>query len=278
MKIMSTMALAVAVLLATSPIQAKWLLVKKDSTLKEGRGANYSDDGDCKVGDVFEVPETFEWKEGLEWYPTKAQLKRKTAIEAQEPKKVTKQVLGYYSTLQQQQARDGQEILFFEDLSRRSVVGKRGKLIRELENQREVFGTVYRQDIFETTVDTDLYIDFSGWVHKDSVIAFEDEGRLKDYLLKQEATKRAHAVREWHAKIDKLPDPENLKSLVKERKICIGMSTEAVLLSWGRPNDKNSSMYSWGKHEQWIYRHGDYKADYLYFENGILKSFQLEGR
>ena len=39
------------------------------------------------------------------------------------------------------------------------------------------------------------------------------------------------------------------------------------LLGW--PDDKNKTTGSWGIHEQWIYG-----EKYLYFENGILKSWQ----
>ena len=47
------------------------------------------------------------------------------------------------------------------------------------------------------------------------------------------------------------------------------MTTEMVLESWGEPKDRNRSVGSWGVHAQWIY--GD---TYVYFENGILTSWQ----
>ena len=36
--------------------------------------------------------------------------------------------------------------------------------------------------------------------------------------------------------------------------------------AWGKPNDINKSIGSWGVHEQWCYSFGSY----LYFENGKL--------
>lgn len=54
----------------------------------------------------------------------------------------------------------------------------------------------------------------------------------------------------------------------------IGMTKEQVIYSWGRPDDINRSVGSWGVHEQWIYRRGDFEAQYLYFENGKLTSWQ----
>ncbi len=56
---------------------------------------------------------------------------------------------------------------------------------------------------------------------------------------------------------------------VINRKVILGMTKEQVIASWGRPNDINRSVGSWGVHEQWVY---DNK--YLYFEDGVLTSFQ----
>jgi hypothetical protein len=47
------------------------------------------------------------------------------------------------------------------------------------------------------------------------------------------------------------------------------MTDDMARKSWGAPSDINRTVGSWGVHEQWIY--GD---TYLYFENGILKSWQ----
>lgn len=51
--------------------------------------------------------------------------------------------------------------------------------------------------------------------------------------------------------------------------IFLGMTDKMAKESWGAPDDINRSVGSWGVHEQWVY--GD---TYLYFENGILTSWQ----
>jgi hypothetical protein len=51
----------------------------------------------------------------------------------------------------------------------------------------------------------------------------------------------------------------------------IGMTDEMAKASLGIPNDVNRTVGSWGVHEQWIYENRDI---ILYFENGILKSYQ----
>lgn len=49
----------------------------------------------------------------------------------------------------------------------------------------------------------------------------------------------------------------------------IGMTDEMARVSLGEPKQINKSVGSWGIHEQWIY----YNL-YVYFENGILSSYQ----
>jgi len=47
------------------------------------------------------------------------------------------------------------------------------------------------------------------------------------------------------------------------------MTEDMVLMSIGPPDDINRTIGSWGVHEQWVYT-----GRYLYFKNGVLKSFQ----
>ena len=93
--------------------------------------------------------------------------------------------------------------------------------------------------------------------------------QIKEKNAKEQKKRRDKALQEWHAKIDSLPDSDYIKSVVRNRKICLGMSDKAALLSWGKPDDINRSVGSWGKHEQWVYG-----SNYLYFENGKLMSWQ----
>lgn len=51
----------------------------------------------------------------------------------------------------------------------------------------------------------------------------------------------------------------------------VGMTAKQVLGSnWGRPESVNRTTGSYGTHEQWVYG----GRNYLYFENGILRSIQ----
>ena len=57
---------------------------------------------------------------------------------------------------------------------------------------------------------------------------------------------------------------------ILNRKIVIGMTEEMCELSWGKPNNINTTTTKGTTIEQWVY---DNNA-YLYFKNGILTSFQ----
>jgi Domain of unknown function (DUF4124)/Protein of unknown function (DUF2845) len=75
------------------------------------------------------------------------------------------------------------------------------------------------------------------------------------------------------------PDPDSrearISSAIAQRRVFIGMTEEEVVRSWGKPNKINRSVTSQNINEQWIYdrkRIGD--GQYLYIENGVLKSIQ----
>jgi hypothetical protein len=70
----------------------------------------------------------------------------------------------------------------------------------------------------------------------------------------------------------KHPSWENdICNTIAEKKVQIGMTSNQVISSWGKPEKNNRTVGSWGTHEQWVYGN-----TYLYFENGIFTSFQDE--
>ena len=64
--------------------------------------------------------------------------------------------------------------------------------------------------------------------------------------------------------------PKSDWNLIRQGRIRIGMSKDACTLSWGEPDDINTTTGSWGVHEQWVYP----KNRYVYFENGKLSAIQ----
>lgn len=67
--------------------------------------------------------------------------------------------------------------------------------------------------------------------------------------------------------------PSHELSLIKDRKVQVGMSEKALLTSWGKPKKINKSNGSHGVNKQYIYR--DYsQTKYVYVENGKVVSWQ----
>ena len=64
--------------------------------------------------------------------------------------------------------------------------------------------------------------------------------------------------------------PKSDWNLIRQGRIRIGMSKDACRLSWGEPDDINTSRGRWGVHEQWVYS----RNRYVYFENGKLSAIQ----
>lgn len=62
--------------------------------------------------------------------------------------------------------------------------------------------------------------------------------------------------------------------VIAKRQVQIGMTKEQVIASWGKPDDINRTVGTNYEHEQWVYDRGDFKMQLLYFENGIMTSFQ----
>lgn len=61
---------------------------------------------------------------------------------------------------------------------------------------------------------------------------------------------------------------------IANRRVAIGMTADETIASWGRPTKINSSIGSYGKHEQWVYDRGNFRSQYVYLENGRVTSIQ----
>jgi hypothetical protein len=108
----------------------------------------------------------------------------------------------------------------------------------------------------------------------------EQEMILKEKLLKEENnTKeklqmeiaRKNALQRLKDKKDNLYSKygKEIADKLLNKFYWIGMTTEMAEISLGSPRNKNKTVGIWGVNEQWVYY-----RDYLYFENGRLKSYQ----
>lgn len=110
----------------------------------------------------------------------------------------------------------------------------------------------------------------AGWISKNTCNIFQTAKEADDFAKHYWLTKRIEVLKKEPGIRQKYIE------LILAKKITIGMNDKEVLLSWAKQDRKIISVYSWGKHETWGYRISDFKANYLFFENDILKSYQLE--
>ena len=61
-------------------------------------------------------------------------------------------------------------------------------------------------------------------------------------------------------------------------RVMVGMTKMQAVRAWGKPDKINKTMAAGSESEQWVYRRDKIGNDqYLYFENGILRSIQGPG-
>jgi hypothetical protein len=77
------------------------------------------------------------------------------------------------------------------------------------------------------------------------------------------------AIAKRKADLTKKYGSQEIAERIMAKKFWLGMTSAMALESLGKPEDVNRSVGSWGTHEQWIYG-----ETYLYFENGVLTSWQ----
>lgn len=70
------------------------------------------------------------------------------------------------------------------------------------------------------------------------------------------------------------PEDVLFNNAISQGKVMVGMSATQVRRAWGAPTKINSSVGSYGRHEQWVYDRGGYRAQYIYVQNGVVSSIQ----
>ena len=61
---------------------------------------------------------------------------------------------------------------------------------------------------------------------------------------------------------------------ISRAEISIGMNRHELLMSWGVPNDVNSTTVSGGTSAQWVYGDPIYGANYVYLDNDVITAIQ----
>ena len=97
--------------------------------------------------------------------------------------------------------------------------------------------------------------------------SFEQRKEQERLNLEQQNTQRRQSYIDSHPDLSDQMRDDILAGIIR-----LGMTKEQAEASWGKPYDINKSVYAFGVNEQWVY--GEYGSSYLYFEDGILTSWQ----
>lgn len=69
---------------------------------------------------------------------------------------------------------------------------------------------------------------------------------------------------------------QRLEELVAQKRIAIGMTTDQVERSWGKPTRRNIKQYQNIRREQWVWENTKRQSDrYVYFENGVMTTYEI---
>lgn len=156
---------------------------------------------------------------------------------------------------------------------------KRGNIYKEKDVRSEIVGKYIEEEFFFFSYEKD------GWIclwRTDSRKGYQKIG----YTLEENGTIVAYdrllqLAEESNRKYDKpetikpqrglLLSAEDIRKLIANKEVRIGMTVEQVIRLCGKPNKINENVNARGKNEQWVYESGIY----LYFDNRILTSYSL---
>lgn len=78
----------------------------------------------------------------------------------------------------------------------------------------------------------------------------------------------------WLREAARIERANQVEAAIASRQVVLGMTANEALLSWGQPSKVNASIGAYGRKEQWVYRRGRVRADYVYVENGRVTDIQ----
>jgi hypothetical protein len=149
-----------------------------------------------------------------------------------------------------------------------------GKLICTLQENKLVTIIDYNLDYFGVCTDSICGYMSDIWIKKDdNILNFIKTKKAEEEEIKRlENEQKLKAQKAEWAELEKKyikQYGEKTYNKLKAGFYWIGMNKEMATISLGSPNSVNRTVGSWGVHEQWVYSNL-----YLYFENGILTSYQ----
>ena len=143
-----------------------------------------------------------------------------------------------------------------------SVVLVSGYFVNKNQKIKQV-ETVYKEAM-------DLYYkgDFKASIKK-IVDINQDYKKIASKKLNDNIDRLYETVKDAQKVKEEMARDNEMTMLIYYHQLAIGMTSEQVEKSWGKPRKINKSTGKYGVHEQWVYNN-----KYAYIENGYLTSWQ----
>jgi hypothetical protein len=100
-----------------------------------------------------------------------------------------------------------------------------------------------------------------GWIHERNGIRRSNKNKEEMIKLLQDLSRTL-----W---------PLRIQNDILAGNIRTGFTSDQVMLSWGKPDHINTTRTLVGVHEQWVYGESPFPNSYVYFENGLVKSWEF---
>ena len=113
----------------------------------------------------------------------------------------------------------------------------------------------------------------------DGQVVFQDaacpgKGETVRVLGAGQADPNSQGSQYWQRESARQKRSAALEENIAQRKVAIGMTADEVVSSWGRPDKVNKTITASGTSEQWVYEGRKHRNQYVYLDNGVVRSIQ----
>lgn len=109
---------------------------------------------------------------------------------------------------------------------------------------------------------------------RDAAAAQDRLNRYREISERERAAVDTEREAEAQQALDRIAYRSRARAAIQSGNVFIGMRAEDAVEAWGRPTKINRDIYESGVKEQWIYDRGDWRAQYIYVENGVVTAIQ----
>ena len=241
--------------LAIKVTESGILLVTKESDVHEEPRENSKVQGKAKRYDIFDVLNSRKDENGVEWH----QIVLSERIISEKGKKS-----GWSPEERSFWAKNKLLAWVYPGDPAKVQAVKPLKLnVEEIQFTGKKFVTAQKTTLYEVVfeLNSETTEKVLGWI--------DEKGGLR------RTKKSKEDMRNLLQELSKTTWPFQIQNDILGGYIRVGFTPEQVVLSWGKPDHINTTKTLVGVHEQWVYGENPFPNSYVYFENGLVNSWEF---